>query len=106
MFRANYSSTLTPAMMRKLIAEEGAILLDVRTLCEYAGYHLKKSVNIPHNEIERFRNSIKTWGKPVITFSGNGRRSEIAAQKLRSFGIKVYDAKSIYVVEKGLAAEA
>ncbi len=80
--------------------ERGAVLLDVRTQYEYAGYHVKGAINIPYDEIERFRNFIIGLNAPVITFSTQGRRSGIAARKLRKLGVKAYDAKTIYVVEE------
>lgn len=102
MLRHKMTTAVTPMTVRRLM-ERGAILLDVRTHCEHAGYHVEGAINIPYDEIERFRSFIVSWNKPVITFSSHGRRSEIAAQKLRGFGVEVYDAKTIYVVEEGVS---
>lgn len=105
MFHHKLTVSVTPMMVRRLV-EGGAILLDVRTHYEYAGYHVQGAINIPYDEIERFQNFIVSWNKPVITFSLHGRRSEIAAIKLRGLGVEVYDAKTIYVVEEGVRESA
>ena len=98
----NYAG-VTPTAVRQLL-EAGAILLDVRTHCEHAGYHVEGAVNIPYDEIVRFRDFIMSWNKPVVTFSTHGRRSRIAAMKLREMGLEVYDAQTIYLVEEALNA--
>ncbi len=94
-------SGIPPSVLRRLV-DQGVQLVDVRTHCEYAGYHIKGSINIPYDEIGRMRDFILRLNKPVITFSTYGRRSEIAAQRLRALGIVVYNAGTIHNIELAL----
>jgi rhodanese-related sulfurtransferase len=101
MFHTQLHTEVTPATI-KLLLDKGAVILDVRTHYEHAGYHVEGAINIPYNELERFRDFILSWKKPVITFSTHGRRSDIAAQRLRKIGVEVYDARTIYLIEECL----
>lgn len=98
----NVSAKKLPAGSVRQLVEEGAILLDVRTQCEFAGYHIKGSINVPYDKIEHLLDMIKHHERPVITFSAHGRRSEIAAQHLRANGIVAYDAGTLHEIEKAL----
>jgi phage shock protein E len=71
----------------KDLINDGAFLVDVRTLEEFAEGHAKNTVNIPLNDllhnIELFEN------KPsVIVFCKSGGRSEMAKSLLEAKGIK------------------
>ncbi len=94
------STTLDLRLQNAL--NKGAILLDVRTHCEHAGYHLQGTLNIPYDEIDRFKDFISTWEKPVVTFSTYGRRSELAQRKLRAMGVEVLNAHTINNVSKAM----
>jgi rhodanese-related sulfurtransferase len=87
-----------PPPLRKLM-HDGAILLDVRTHYEHAGYHLNGAINIPYDELDCLKNVIQQWDKPIITFSSYGRRSKIAAKKLQEFGMSAFDGGSIQEIE-------
>lgn len=105
MFQTSSVDRTTLLFLQQLL-DEGAILLDVRTHCEHAGYHIEGAINIPYDEIEVLKAVICDWKKPVITFSTYGRRSRIAAAKLKSMGLEVFDAGSMFVVEKAKRAMA
>lgn len=92
---------IPPSVVRRLV-ENGAILVDVRTHCEFAGYHIKDSINIPCDELRRQGDFIKSFDKPVITFSTHGRRGEIAAKKLKAMGVDAYNAGTIRRIEMAL----
>lgn len=96
--------TIRPAESAPLVSfiKSGAVLLDVRTHCEHAGYHILGAVNIPYDEIDRLIDLIKRWEKPVITFSGYGRRSEIATRKLKAHGVQVCDGGTVGLVEQAI----
>ena len=69
----------------KSIIEQGAFLVDVRTAAEFAGGHVKGSVNIPLNNIPtqlaKFRNK-----KNIIVFCRSGGRSSQAKTILEQNG--------------------
>jgi len=92
---------IPPFDVRKLVGS-GAVLADVRTHCEYAGYHIKGSINIPYDEIGRMRDFINNLKKPIITFSTHGRRSEIAAQRLMALGFEAYNGGTIHRIESAI----
>lgn len=67
-----------------LIAD-GALIIDVRTEGEYAGGHLKNSVNIPLNVLPSQIADLKKE-QPVITCCASGMRSAAAKRLLKSNG--------------------
>lgn len=68
----------------KLI-QEGAIILDVRTPGEYAGGHVKGSINIPVDQLKQKLSSLKK-DKVVITCCASGMRSSAARGILKGGG--------------------
>ncbi len=79
-----------PALARKLVGE-GAVLLDMRSVEEYSGRHLDKSVNIPvdtlnaqMSEIEKLTSGDKT--KPIVVYCQAGGRAGRAKTMLTSAG--------------------
>jgi phage shock protein E len=70
----------------KNIIEQGAFLVDVRTPGEFAGGHVKGSVNIPldrvSSQLSKFRNK-----KNIIVFCRSGARSGQAKSILERNGI-------------------
>lgn len=67
------------------LVANGAQIIDVRTRQEYAGGHIKGSVNIPLNELNANLKKIKK-DKPVITCCASGMRSSSAKGILKSNG--------------------
>jgi len=63
----------------------GATIVDVRTKGEYQGGHIKGSVNIPLQGIEKSLARIKK-DKPVIVCCASGMRSGSAKSILKSNG--------------------
>lgn len=74
----------------QLIAE-GAMIVDVRHKIEYKKAHIKGSVNIPLNKINRSIPKLQKKKKVVITVSGSGMDSAAAKTQLKAAGIDVYD---------------
>jgi phage shock protein E len=65
------------------------IIIDVRTKAEYDEGHLKKSLNIPYNEIKEKIDGITTdKGDTIIVYCRSGRRSGIAKKALEEVGYK------------------
>lgn len=73
------------------LKQRGAFIMDVRTPGEFAGGHIKGSVNIPLNEINSKLSKIPK-GKPIITCCASGMRSASARSILLSKGFdEVYN---------------
>lgn len=77
------------------LVKEGAIILDVRTQSEYAGGHIKGSVNIAVDVLQNNLDKLKDKNKTIITCCASGMRSGIAKNMLKSKGYKsVYNGGS------------
>ncbi|TND10584.1 MAG: Rhodanese-like protein [Bacteroidetes bacterium] len=82
---------LGPKVNYAELVANGAIILDVRTKGEYQGGHIKGSVNIPLNDLNRSLSKLKK-DKPVITCCASGMRSASAKSILKSNGFsEVYN---------------
>lgn len=69
--------------------ENGAIVLDVRTLEEYNSGHVNGSKHITLPTVPLNVDEIKSWGKPVIAVCLSGGRSGQATRFLSNHGIDV-----------------
>lgn len=72
-----------------LIAQ-GATIVDVRTPGEYAGGHVKGSINIPLDQVARKADKLRK-DRPVITCCASGMRSGSAASLLRNLGFDAHN---------------
>jgi rhodanese-related sulfurtransferase len=63
----------------------GAIIIDVRTKGEFAGGHIKNSVNIPLQELQKNMKKINK-DMVIITCCASGMRSASAKSILQSAG--------------------
>ncbi len=70
------------------LVKEGAIILDVRSKGEYAGGHIKGSINISVDQLGNNLAKLKDKNKPVITCCASGMRSASAKSILKSNGYK------------------
>ncbi|MFZ7116060.1 MAG: rhodanese-like domain-containing protein [Bacteroidota bacterium] len=68
------------------LVQQGAIVLDVRTKGEYAGGHIKGSVNIPVDQLSKNLSKFPDKNKPIITCCASGMRSASALSILKSNG--------------------
>jgi len=68
------------------LVREGAIVIDVRTKGEYAGGHIRGSVNIPLDKLVDNINKIKGKNSPIITCCASGARSATAKGVLTNRG--------------------
>tara|TARA_R110000868_G_scaffold37111_4_gene131366 strand:+ start:57836 stop:58150 length:315 start_codon:yes stop_codon:yes gene_type:complete len=86
MFQALKSifSTKEPVDFKELL-KNGASIIDVRTLGEFKGGHIKGSKNIP---LQTLQNNFKKidQSKPVIVCCASGARSSSAKRLLESNG--------------------
>lgn len=81
-----------PKVEFKELIAQGAIILDVRSKGEYAGGHIKGSINIPVDQLRQNIHKLKNKNKPVITCCASGSRSAMAKSILKSNGyLKVHN---------------
>ena len=67
--------------------ENGAVVIDVRTIEEFQEGHVQGSKNIPLNTIGSHLDEIKNLNKSVITCCRSGARSGSAATILKQHGV-------------------
>jgi len=68
------------------LVKDGAIILDVRSKGEYAGGHIKGSINISVDQLASNLHKLKDKTKPIITCCASGMRSASAKSILQSNG--------------------
>ncbi len=68
------------------LAREGAVILDVRSKGEYAGGHIRGSVNIPVDQLKQNLQRLPGKEKPIIACCASGMRSGTAKTILKSNG--------------------
>jgi len=66
------------------LVKDGAIILDVRSKGEYAGGHIKGSINISVDQLASNLHKLKDKTKPIITCCASGMRSASAKSILKS----------------------
>lgn len=77
------------------LVKKGAIILDVRSSGEYLGGHVKGSINIPVDQLNKNLSKLKDKNKPIITVCASGMRSASAKSILKSNGYtQVYNGGS------------
>jgi phage shock protein E len=69
------------------LLKDGAQVVDVRSLAEFAGGHAAGSMNIPLSEIGERAQELDR-NRPVIVCCASGTRSALAAHRLRGQGFK------------------
>ncbi len=68
------------------LVKQGAIVLDVRTAGEYAGGHLKGSINISVDRLRENLHQLTDKNRPIITCCASGMRSASAKRILKAGG--------------------
>lgn len=68
------------------LVKKGAIILDVRSKGEFAGGHIKGSVNISVDTLRNNLSKLKDKTQPIITCCASGMRSASAKSILKSNG--------------------
>jgi Rhodanese-related sulfurtransferase len=66
--------------------EEGALVIDVRTIDEYEDGHLPNAINIPVGELIKRAAQIIPKDKPVLLYCESGSRSAMGAMLLKTMG--------------------
>ena len=80
-----------PALAKRLVEEEGGVLLDVRSPEEFEAGHLEGAVNVPHDQLQERAAEIETLtggarATPIVTYCGSGRRAGQARATLEAAG--------------------
>lgn len=83
--------TSTPALARRLVRDEGALLLDVRSAREFASGHVEGALLIPHDEVAGRIDEIAALlggdrSKPVVVYCRSGNRTKTAKSALEQAG--------------------
>lgn len=74
---------------KQIMEEKEYIVIDVRTKEEYDEGHVKGSINIPYDEINKDSEIAKE--KVVFVYCRSGVRSKKAYETLKGLGFEVYD---------------
>jgi phage shock protein E len=69
------------------LVKQGAVIVDVRSKSEYAGGHIKNSINIPVDQLEKNLSKLNKE-KTIITCCASGMRSASAKNILHNNGYK------------------
>lgn len=82
------------------VIARGAVIVDVRTPGEYAGGHVKGSMNIPLASLGSAMGKLKK-DVPIVTCCASGMRSSSARSVLQSGGFReVYNGGSWFNLKK------
>lgn len=76
---------ITGAEAKKMV-DEGALLLDVRTVEEFNERHIEGAVNIPVQDLEQRLAEVGDRKRPVVLYCRSGKRSEQAKGILADAG--------------------
>lgn len=68
------------------LVQQGAVILDVRSVGEYAAGHIKGSINISVDTLSNHLNKLKDKNQAIITCCASGMRSAAAKGILESKG--------------------
>ncbi|HYI00748.1 rhodanese-like domain-containing protein [Hyalangium sp.] len=74
------------AVARRWVAQEGALLLDVRSENEFAAGHLPGAVNVPVTQLSTQLGTLGDKGRPIVVYCASGMRSTRASSLLRDAG--------------------
>ena len=69
------------------LIKDGAVIVDVRSKAEFATGHVKRSINIPLEQIGASAEKLKSHNH-IITCCRSGNRSGMALRTLQSKGLK------------------
>lgn len=82
---------------KEIMDKEEYIIVDVRTEEEYVSGHIKGTVNIPYETIDKNVNLDKE--KAIFVYCKSGTRSKIAYNTLKDLGYTVYDLGAYDTIE-------
>ena len=74
--------------------DNGAVLLDVRSIREFNDGRLKDAQNVPLEQMELFAN-VQDKGKELLLYCRSGARSQMATNYLNSLGFTAQNVGGI-----------
>jgi len=81
-----WRGTVVVMNARRLVDEQGALLLDVGTPAQFTGVHIAGAVNIPAADVALRHAEIGPVDHPIVVYARSGFQSARAAHILRSIG--------------------
>jgi rhodanese-related sulfurtransferase len=97
---------VTPEQAEQMVAQKGAVWLDVRLPSEFQNLAIERAINVPLYFI-RLKLSTLDKTKPLIVYCDTGRRSSAAAFILVEKGFDAYVLKGgLSSMERGLRRAA
>ncbi len=95
--RGMAGATLGTLQATRLMNDQGAVVLDVRPVTEFAAGHLPNARNIPAEDVAKRAGELPA-GKPVIVVCGSGNRAGKSATALRAAG-----RQDVFCLEGGIS---
>jgi len=90
-----------PTIDLGVLIAAGALIVDVRSKGEFAGGHVKGSINIPLDQLSSNLKKLKAKEHPIITCCASGMRSASAKALLKAQGyLHVHNGGSWYKVNQ------
>ncbi|MBI3134376.1 MAG: rhodanese-like domain-containing protein [Bacteroidetes bacterium] len=80
--------------LERIINQQNAKIIDVRTPAEFHGFNAPGSINIPLNEIPDRVEELKQLNVPIVLCCASGNRSGQAHHYLTQHGIECYNGGS------------
>ena len=81
-----WRGTVVVMNARRLVDEQGALLLDVGTPAQFIAAHIAGSVNVPASDVALRPAEIGPVDRPIVVYARSGFQSARAAHVLRSIG--------------------
>lgn len=90
---------IDPARVTELINREDALIVDTRSMNDYAKGHIINAINIPHNGFKEQLHQLKDKAQPLIVVCNTGMTSGSICKILRT-----NEFENIYELKGGMAA--
>jgi phage shock protein E len=75
-----------PGAAARILVDQGALLLDVRSADEFRAEHIEGARNVPLGELAARLPQLGSKARSIVVYCRSGRRSAEAARVLRSAG--------------------
>jgi rhodanese-related sulfurtransferase len=81
-----WRGTVVVMNARRLVNEQGALLIDVGSPAQFTAMHIAGSVNILATDVALHQAEIGSVDRPIVVYARSGFQSARAAHALRSIG--------------------